>query len=240
MKKLAASARWGCAALACALLAGAPAFGQAAGVRIVPGFEKVYGDLKKKEAEQQKEFARADTETAAAETLRLQGEKLMADSDALIGSHKVAYQTLAAQIGAAASGDAVRAEAKALEDLSKLWSRAEEDRDRGEKMIRASQKDMLRAEDRRTKASRKLAEIRAAMTRTYDMSGGAYSSGAAPAGEAASSVKEGAVAPAAEAIAESPLPPLSEGTASAPADNLDAELLGGAAQEKAGAPLKSD
>jgi hypothetical protein len=242
MKEFAPSSRKSRAALVCMVLAGAfaaPALGQDAGLRIVPGFEKVYGDLKKKESEQQKEFARADAEKSAAEALRLQGEKLVTDSDALIESHKVAYQTLTAQIGSAATSGDVRAEAKALDDLSRIWAKAEEDRNRGDKMIRTSQKDAVRAEDRRAKASRKLGEIRAAMTRTYDTSASAPAPASVGAAEPVAAAARGAKVP--EAVAESALPPPpSQEATPAPSDALDKELLGGAPPPEAGAPLKKN
>lgn len=240
MTEFAASKHGRNAALAAALIMAlpfSPAGAQVSVVRIVPGFEKVYADLKKKEAEQQKEFARADAERAAAETQRMQGEKLILDSEALIESHKVAYQALTAQVGRAATSGDVRAEAKALEDLSKLWGRAEDERARGEKMIRNSQKDTLAAEERRAKASRKIAELRAAMTRTYV-------GAAAPATVDPAPVRSSA--PIAFDITEASLPPAPGGVETAPAPapspsgDLDAELLGGSPPAQTGAPLKSD
>jgi hypothetical protein len=242
MKEFAASSYGRKAALAAALIMAlpiSPAGAQGSAVRIVPGFEKVYGDLKKKEAEQQKEFARADAEKAAAETQRMQGEKLILDSDALIESHRVAYQTLTAQMGRGATSGDVRAEAKALEDLSKLWGRAEDDRMRGEKLVRNSQKDMLASEERRAKASRKIAEIRAAMTRTYVGAAAPDSIDAAPARSSApigSEISEASLPPAPDVVETAPGP----SPAAAPSSDLDAKLLGGSAPAQTGAPLKSD
>jgi hypothetical protein len=227
-----------------------PAVAQDAAIRIVPGFEKVYGDLKKKENEQLKEIARADAETDAAESLRLDGERLIADSNAQIESHIIAYRSFSATMGAAKTARDAKTEAKGLEDLAKLWGKAEDEKARGEKMIRASEANAAKSIERRRKAEARIADLRAAMARTYE-EGAPVAAGASASANGLSSesvVGAGGLSPT--AVSKGDLPALSEPpvqkapTAGAsPDDSLDSQLLGGTKpddQPNGAAPLKGD
>lgn len=226
----------------------APADAQEAAFRIVPGFEKVHSDLKKKENEQLKEIARADAETDAAESLRLDGERLIADMTAQIESHVIAYRSFSATMGAATTSREARTEAKGLEDLAKLWAKAEDERARGEKMIRLSEANAAKALERRGRAEARIAELRAAMARTYE--GVPPAETASPARPLSTEPVVGREGLAPKSVSKGDLPAIGEpasdkATRPAPkaGDGLDSELLGGTDpgdDAGAAAPLKSD
>jgi hypothetical protein len=220
------------AALA-ALVAASPAAAQET-VRIVPGFEKVHKDLKKKEAEAQKEIARADAETDAADALRLTGEREVAESDAMIEAQRTAYRQMRDSIGLAAGASEAAAEARALAEIAERWAAAEAARAKGESMIRRSEGDAAKAARRRLVAEAKLAEARRALARTID---DAPAFATAPQAVApAQPVEAQALAPAATALSpteisasDAPAAPREPDLPPAP-KTLDDELLGGSEQ----------
>lgn len=199
----------------------------AGAVRIAPGFEDVYSDSKKKEAKAQKEIARIDAEVDASETLRLQGERLVADSDAEIAAHRSAYRAFGARFGAAQNAVEADGEAAALAGIAKAWAASEANRARGEKMIAQSEKDAARAEARRADAERKIAEARDAMARST------LGFPVASAPELLAPAAPEAVAPLAP-VASEPLAPAIDATPAAAPSGLDVELLGGPADAAAG------
>jgi hypothetical protein len=214
------------AALA-ALGAASPAAAQET-VRIVPGFEKVHKDLKKKEAEAQKEIARADAETDAADALRLTGEREVAESNATIDAQRTAYRQMRDSIGLAAAASEAAAEAHALAEIADRWAAAEAARAKGESMIRRSEDDAAKATRRRLVAEAKLAEARRALARTID---DAPAFATAPQAVAPSQpVEAGALTPAAASRTTAD-PAASPAAQSPPAPKtLDDELLGGSEQ----------
>lgn len=204
-------------------------------VRIAPGFEDVYSDSKKKESKAQKEIARADAETDASDALRLEGERLMADSDAEIAAHVAAYRAFRDRIGNALSAADARAEAQALSDIARTWAVSEANREKGAKMISQSEADAARAASRRGAAEQKLAEARDAIARST-IAAPIAQAAPAPATETAAPAEAITPEPAAltlQPVAEETLaPPPVVGPAAAPAQapaakSAETELLGG-------------
>ena len=217
------------------LMVATPALGQD---RIFPGFEKVHGDLKKKEGEAIKDMVRADSEADAAEAQLLAGERQIADSDAAIEAQRAEYRAIKDRTGFAATSREAKAEAAEFENVAKAWERAEGERAKGEKMMGDAQADAEKAVRRRLKAETKLAEVKGALSRTIDTA-------AAPVIQDSPSPADfGAVEAsptdqlAPVAISEETLPePVDTVELPAAPTTIDDELLGG---DGSAAPLKSD
>lgn len=194
------------------LILSAPAAAQS----VAPGFEKVHAKLKKKEADAVKDIARAEADATAAQALRVQAEAQIADNARAIETQRSAYLALASTFGGAATGKDAADESRALADIAKTWSAADENKAKGEKMIRQSEENAQKAIRDRTKAESKLAEIRDSLQRTIDVS--------APAATAEPLAPE-----MLESVESSVLPPAQPGS-------LDDALLGASDA----APLKAD
>ncbi len=209
-------------------------------VRVLAGFEKVHRDLKKKEAAAMKEIARANAETDASETLRLAGERQVADSDAVIETQKTAYKLMRERIGFATTSREAASEARALADIANIWADAEVSRTKGQKMVRQSEADAAKAVQRRLKGETKLAETRNSLSRTIDDSPAPIAASVQSYEEvtpieatSAPTDEQAEIAPASIAVDDLPDAPASESPA--PPEGLDGELLGG---PDSSAPLK--
>lgn len=135
---------------------------------VVPGFEKVHAKLKKREAAELKDIARAEQDGAAADAMRLGGENQVAESLSMIDARIAAYKAMAARIGGAQTSADAFAEAKAFEDLAKSWEDAEAVGARGQKMIAKAVADRAAADQRAVEAKARLDEIRLGLSRaTY-------------------------------------------------------------------------
>lgn len=229
--------------------AGAPALaqntapetaGDAPGV--VPGFEKVHAKLKKREAAELKDIARAEQDGAAADAMRLGGENQVAESLSMIDARIAAYKAMAARIGGAQTSADAFAETKAFEDLAKSWEDAEAVGARGQKMIAKAVADRAAADQRAVEAKARLDEIRLGLSRaTYGGAAAPSDAGRAvnlaPVEESApAEISAEKSAPKGKAPAPNPAPnPASDKTkpdpkTAAPPENeepADDELLGG-------------
>lgn len=134
--------------------------------RIFPGFEKVYKDSKKKEAEALRAIASAESEIATSEQQRLDGERQIADADAAITSQRLSYLTLTQGFGAAPSAREARIEAQQLEAAARAWADAEAMKEKGVKTVLAADANRARAAERLAAAQAKLGEARVAIART--------------------------------------------------------------------------
>jgi len=193
--------------------------------RIFPGFEKVYKDSKKKEAEAFRAIDAAQAEIAASTQLRLDGERQIADADSAIRSQQLAYLTLTRGFGAAATAREARVEAAQLEAAARTWADAEGLREKGLKTVLAAEAQRTRAIDRLAAAQTKLGEAQTAIART--LQDGAV----ADASPQSASIAESLVPRLVEAQSLPP-PPKAEASLPAPASAeprsaLDAILLGG-------------
>lgn len=192
--------------------------------RIFPGFEKVYKDSKKREAEALRAIAAAEAEIAATDQLRLEGERQIADADAALKSQQLSYLTLTQTFGAAQTAREARAEAAQLEAAARAWADAEAQKEKGAKTVMAAEVNRARASGRLAAAQGKLGEARTAIARTLQ--------DAPPAGIAQPAALATTLAPA--PVEEAALPPASKEEAALPTpasaeprSALDAQLLGG-------------
>jgi hypothetical protein len=186
--------------------------------RIFPGFEKVYKESKKKEAEAQRAIASAEAEIAAADQQRLNGERQIADADAAIKSQQLSYLTLTQSFGAAQSSREARLEADQLGAAARAWADAEALMEKGMKTIAAADALRARGEERLASAQGRLAEARTAIARTLEDAPPQQL--AAPA--ALTPVEAGALPPPTKEEAAPAVP-----TSTEPKSALDAQLLGG-------------
>lgn len=136
--------------------------------RIFPGFEKVFRESKKKEADALRAIAAAEAEIAASDQLRLDGERQMADADAAIKSQQLSYLTLTQSFGAAQTAREARVEASQLDAAARAWADAEAMKERGAKTVMAAEANRARAAERLAGAQGRLVEARAAIGRTLD------------------------------------------------------------------------
>jgi hypothetical protein len=203
------------AIIALAMTAGAA--GAQDAPRIFPGFEKVYKDSKKKEAEALRAIASAEAEIAAADQQRLNGERQIADADAAVKSQQLSYLTLTQSFGAAQSSREARLEADQLGAAARAWADAEAQKEKGVKSVLAADALRARGEERLASAQGRLAEARTAIARTLQ---DAPQQLAAPA--ALTPVEAGSLPPPTKEEAAPPVAASAE-----PKSALDALLLGG-------------
>ncbi len=201
-----------------ALSVAAGAAGAQQELRIFPGFEKVYKDSKKRETEALRAIAAAEAEIAAAEQQRLEGERQIADADAVIKSQQLSYLTLTQSLGAAQSSREARLEADLLGAAARAWADAEAQKEKGMKSVLAADALRARGEQRLAGAQGRLAEARTAIART--LQDAPPQQLAAPA--ALTPVEAGALPPPVKEQAAPPVPASAE-----PKSALDALLLGG-------------
>jgi hypothetical protein len=192
--------------------------------RIFPGFEKVYKESKKREAEALRAIAAAEAEIAASDQLRLEGERQIADADAAIKSQQLSYLTLTQTFGAAQSAREARVEAGQLEAAARAWADAEARREKGVKTVMAAEANRARASERLASAQSRLGEARIAIARTLeDAPPNALAQPAALATTLAPApIEEAALPPAPKEEAALPAPASAE-----PKSALDSQLLGG-------------
>lgn len=143
-----------------------PAAGAQEAPRIFPGFEKVYKESRKREAEALRATAAAQAEITASQAQRANGERLIADAEAAMQSQQLAYLTLTRGFGSAQTSRDARVEAQSLEAVARSWADAEEMKDKGAKTMLAADASLARASDRLASAQGKLAEARVALART--------------------------------------------------------------------------
>ncbi|MFN0022364.1 MAG: hypothetical protein ACKVS5_00530 [Parvularculaceae bacterium] len=136
--------------------------------RIFPGFEKVYKESKKKEAEALRATAAAESEIAASQAQRANGERQIADAEAAMQSQQLSYLTLTRGFGSALTSRDARVEAQSLEAVARVWADAEEMKEKGAKTVLAADASLARASDRLAAAQGKLAEARVALARTLE------------------------------------------------------------------------
>lgn len=188
--------------------------------RIYPGFEKVYKDSRKKEAEAQRAIAAAQAEIAASEQLRLEGERQIADADQAIQSQQLGYLTLTRSFGAAQTARDARTEAARLEAAARAWADAEALKEKGMKTVLAADANRARAAERLAAAQGKEAEAQAAIARTLQDAPAERL--AEPAALTPTPVEAGALPPALKEEAALTRPASAEQKSA-----LDAQLLGG-------------
>ncbi len=201
-----------------ALTLAASGAGAQDGPRIFPGFEKVYKESKKKEAEAQRAIAAAEAEIAAADQQRLDGERQIADADAAVKSQQLSYLTLTQSFGAAQSSREARLEADQLGAAARAWADAEAQKEKGMKSVMAAAALRARGEERLAIAQGRLAEARTAIART--LADAPPQQLAAPA--ALTPVEAGALPPPTKGDAAPPVAASAE-----PKSALDLQLLGG-------------
>lgn len=184
--------------------------------RIFPGFEKVYKESRKKEADALRLIAASEAEIAASEELRVAGERQIADAEAAVKSQQLTYLTLTRSLGAAQNAREARLEASELEAAARAWADAEALKEKGVKAVMAADASRNRASERLASAHARLAEARAAIART--LADGPGERLAQPA--ALTPIEQTSLPPAPKEEAASPQP----SKAKSP---LDAQLLGG-------------
>lgn len=188
--------------------------------RIYPGFEKVYKESKKKEAEALRAIAAANAEIAASEQLRLDGERQIADAEQAIRSQQLSYLTLTRAFGAAQTARDARMEAAQLEAAARAWADAEEMKEKGTKTVLAAEASRARAAERLASAQGKQAEAQAAIARTLQDAPAEQI--AQPTSLTPTAIEELALPPAATETSASPRP-----SSAKPKAALDTQLLGG-------------